>query len=140
MNRPLRLVEDFHRAFKVPIGTRPMTIDADRFQLRMRLFREEMEELVQAWLSQDMVGMADALGDIEVIWAGTVVEFGLQYLMRDIFDEIMRSNMSKLNTDGQPIFRYDGKILKGPLYVPPNLDMILRCYAPRSLYPEKGES
>ena len=59
------------------------------------------------------------------ILCGTIIEHGLQDKIDDVFNEIQRSNMSKLDEDGQPIFREDGKVLKGPNYFKPNISKIL---------------
>ena len=67
-----------------------------------------------------MIEVADALGDMLYILCGTIIEHGMQDLIEDIFEEIQKSNMSKLGTDGNPIYREDGKVLKGPNYFKPN--------------------
>ena len=72
-----------------------------------------------------MSEVADALGDMLYILCGTIIEHGLQDKIEDVFNEIQRSNMSKLDEDGQPIFREDGKVLKGPNYFKPNISKIL---------------
>ena len=73
-----------------------------------------------------MIEVADALGDMLYILCGTIIEHGLQYKIDEIFDEIQRSNMSKLDNNGNPIFREDGKVLKGPNYFRPNIKKILK--------------
>jgi predicted HAD superfamily Cof-like phosphohydrolase len=72
-----------------------------------------------------LVEVADALGDMLYILCGTIIEHGLQYKIEAVFEEIQRSNMSKLAKDGTPIYREDGKVLKGPNYVRPNIKEIL---------------
>ena len=67
------------------------------------------------------VKKADALGDKLYILCGTIIEHNLQDKIEDIFNEIHRSNMSKLDSNGNPVFREDGKIIKGENYFPPNL-------------------
>jgi len=59
------------------------------------------------------------------ILCGTIIEHGLQYKIEEVFEEIQRSNMSKLGEDGEPIYREDGKVLKGPNYFKPNIQSIL---------------
>jgi len=71
------------------------------------------------------VEVADALGDMLYILCGTIIEHGLQDKIEEVFAEIQRSNMSKLGADGQPIYREDGKVMKGPNYSPPDLATIL---------------
>jgi predicted HAD superfamily Cof-like phosphohydrolase len=86
---------------------------------------EENSEYLEAANNGDLVEVADALGDMLYILCGTIIEHGLQDKIEDVFDEIQRSNMSKLGEDGRPIFREDGKVLKGPNYFKPNISKIL---------------
>jgi len=86
---------------------------------------EENSEYLEAANNGDLVEVADALGDMLYILCGTIIEHGLQDKIEDVFNEIQRSNMSKLGEDGQPIFREDGKVLKGPNYFKPNISKIL---------------
>ena len=90
--------------------------------------QEENEEYLEACQNGDMVEIADALGDMLYIWCGTVLKHGMQDIICDIFDEIQRSNMSKLDENNQPIFRDDGKVLKGANYFKPNIKGILEKY------------
>jgi predicted HAD superfamily Cof-like phosphohydrolase len=76
-------------------------------------------------MAGDLVEVADALGDMLYILCGTIIEHGLQDKIEEVFAEIQRSNMSKLGADGQPIYREDGKVMKGPNYSPPDLATIL---------------
>jgi len=93
--------------------------------LRYKLMREENEEYLEAASDNDLVEVADALGDMLYILCGTIIEHGLQYKIEEVFEEIQRSNMSKLGEDGEPIYREDGKVLKGPNYFKPNIQSIL---------------
>tara|TARA_B100001057_G_scaffold228889_1_gene229146 strand:+ start:124 stop:393 length:270 start_codon:yes stop_codon:yes gene_type:complete len=86
---------------------------------------EENEEYLQAAKNNDLVEVADALGDMMYILCGTIIEHGLQHKIEKIFDEIQRSNLSKLGNDGLPIYREDGKVMKGPNYFKPNISKIL---------------
>jgi predicted HAD superfamily Cof-like phosphohydrolase len=72
-----------------------------------------------------MVEVADALGDMLYILCGTILEHGMQEKIEEVFNEIQRSNMSKLGADGRPVYREDGKVLKGPDYFQPNIATIL---------------
>jgi predicted HAD superfamily Cof-like phosphohydrolase len=83
--------------------------------------KEENEEYWDAVNKGDLVEIADALGDMLYILCGTIVSHGLQDKIEQVFDEIQRSNMSKLGPDGKPIYRADGKVLKGPKYFKPDL-------------------
>lgn len=83
---------------------------------------EENKEYLEAANNSDMIEVADALGDMLYILCGTIIEHGMQDLIEDIFEEIQKSNMSKLGNDGNPIYREDGKVLKGPNYFKPNFN------------------
>jgi predicted HAD superfamily Cof-like phosphohydrolase len=87
--------------------------------------REENEEYLEAANNNDLVEVADALGDMLYILCGTIIEHGMQDKIEEVFNEIQRSNMSKLGEDGKPIYREDGKVLKGPNYFKPNIKDIL---------------
>ena len=87
--------------------------------------KEENEEYLEAAKNNDMVEVADALGDMLYILCGTIIEHGMQHKIETVFEEIQRSNMSKLGGDGNPIFREDGKVLKGPNYFKPKIKQIL---------------
>jgi predicted HAD superfamily Cof-like phosphohydrolase len=89
--------------------------------LRFNLLKEENEEYLEACKSGNMVEIADALGDILYITFGTIMRHGLQHKIQEVFDEIQQSNMSKLDENGNPIFREDGKILKSGKYFKPDI-------------------
>ena len=95
-------------------------------ELRFNLMKEENEEYLEAVQNNDIVEVADALGDMLYILCGTILEHGLQHKIEEVFDEIQRSNMSKLGEDGKPIYREDGKVMKGPNYFKPNFSAILK--------------
>ncbi len=119
-------VHEFHTAFGLGINNQPIAhIGEDRNLLRYKLMREENEEYLEAANNGDLVEVADALGDMLYILAGTIIEHGMQHKIAEVFDEIQRSNMSKLGEDGKPIYREDGKVLKGPNYFKPNIQEIL---------------
>jgi len=126
MKNQLEAVKLFHQVFKSPISETPISdIPQDRKNLRYELMKEENEEYQLATLNNDIVEIADALGDMLYILCGTIIEHGLQHKIVEVFDEIQRSNMSKLGEDGQPIFREDGKILKGQNYSKPDIKSVL---------------
>ena len=87
--------------------------------------REENEEYLDAANNRDLVEVADALGDMLYILCGPIIEHGMQHKIEEVFNEIQKSNMSKLGADGKPIFREDGKVLKGPNYFKPDINSIL---------------
>ncbi|MEN8858551.1 MAG: nucleoside triphosphate pyrophosphohydrolase family protein [Flavobacteriaceae bacterium] len=119
-------VHQFHTAFKLGIKNEPTAnIGEKRNLLRFNLMKEENEEYFEAANNNDLVEVADALGDMLYILAGTIIEHGMQYKIEEVFDEIQRSNMSKLGEDNKPIYREDGKVLKGPNYFKPNIKDIL---------------
>ena len=100
-------------------------IDESIIDLRFRLMQEENMEYLEAAKNKDIVEIADALGDILYILCGTILAHGLQHKIVEVFNEIQRSNMSKLDVNGKPVFREDGKILKGPNYFHPKIKEIL---------------
>jgi predicted HAD superfamily Cof-like phosphohydrolase len=120
-------VHEFHSAFKLGIKNEPTAdLGVAKNLLRFNLMKEENEEYLEAANANDLVEVADALGDMLYILAGTIIEHGMQYKIAEVFDEIQRSNMSKLGEDGYPIFREDGKVLKGPNYFKPDIGSILK--------------
>lgn len=121
----LSLVREFHEAFEVPMLSTPGIPHQDRCDLRSSLLQEELEELKQAIANKDIVGVFDALTDIQYVLDGTYLEFGLADLKQAGLLEVHRSNMSKLGENGKPILRSDGKVLKGSNYTPPDLASIL---------------
>ena len=132
MKIQLQAVKDFHEGFQQINGTEPVLISHDEVQLRHRLMAEENDEYIQAALEgvmsadQRLVGIADALGDQLYILCGTILKHGMQNIIEDVFAEIHSSNMSKLDSDGKPLLREDGKILKGPGYFKPNLKQFIK--------------
>jgi predicted HAD superfamily Cof-like phosphohydrolase len=86
---------------------------------------EENEEYLEAANNNDLVEVADALGDMLYILCGTILTHGMQHIIEDVFAEIQDSNMSKLGVDGKPIYREDGKVMKGPNYRRPDLKQFL---------------
>jgi len=122
----IQAVKDFHEAFKIGYRETPKAdLGTEKNMLRYKLMREENEEYLDAANDNDLVEVADALGDMLYILCGTIIEHGLQYKIEEVFEEIQRSNMSKLGVDGQPIYREDGKVLKGPNYFKPSIKEIL---------------
>ena len=95
-------------------------------ELRFKLMEEENLEYLKATKENDLVEIADALGDMLYILCGTIISHGLQNKIEEIFQEIQSSNMSKLGDDGMPIYREDGKVLKGPNYFKPDIRKILK--------------
>lgn len=126
MKKKLDAVKAFHTAFKIGHRESPKAdLGMEKIMLRYKLMREENEEYLDAAKDNDLVEVGDALGDMLYILCGTIIEHGFQHKIEEIFDEIQRSNMSKLGADGEPIYRDDGKVLKGPNYFKPNIGKIL---------------
>ncbi len=119
-------VKEFNEAFKIKYSkNQKADLDESTIELRYRLMQEENNEYLEAARKKDLVEIADALGDKLYILCGTILAHGLQDKIVEVFDEIQRSNMSKLSADGTPVIREDGKILKGPNYFKPNIKSIL---------------
>lgn len=127
MKLELNRVKDWCEATGIKVEKKPSLISEERFRLRFNLMAEENTEYLEACVANNKEQIADALGDMLYILAGTALEHGMQDYMERIFLEIHRSNMSKMDENGKPIFREDGKILKGPKYFKPNLNKILEA-------------
>ncbi|PNQ73368.1 hypothetical protein C1T31_07580 [Hanstruepera neustonica] len=126
MKDKIEAVKAFHTAFKIGHRETPKAdLGLEKNMLRYKLMREENEEYLEAANNNDLVEVADALGDMLYILCGTIIEHGLQHKIEEVFDEIQRSNMSKLGENGEPIYREDGKVLKGPNYFKPHIEEIL---------------
>lgn len=122
MKNKLEAVRQFHEAFRLGVSNEPTAdLGAAKNKLRFELMKEENEEYLEAANNGDLVEVADALGDMLYILCGTILEHGLQHKIEEVFEEIQLSNMSKLGPDGFPVYREDGKVLKGPSYFRPNL-------------------
>ena len=121
MKKQLNAVKDFHDTFGLNYNDSP-TLDLEKkiIELRFNLMKEENEEYIEAARNNDIIEVADALGDMLYILCGTIIEHGMSDIIEDVFDEIQKSNMSKLGSDGEPIYREDGKVMKGPNYFKPN--------------------
>lgn len=126
MKKRIAAVQEFHSVFGLGINHEPTaSLGNAKNILRFELMKEENEEYLKAANSNDLTEVADALGDMLCILCGTIVEHGMQDKIEEVFDEIQKSNMSKLGADGKPIYRADGKVLKGPGFLPPNIKKIL---------------
>ena len=91
--------------------------------LRISLIKEELDELIEAMNKKDLVEVADALTDILYVTYGAGHAFGIN--LDKCFEEVQKSNMSKLDDDGKPIYNEQGKVMKGPKYFKPNLNKFL---------------
>ncbi|GAB3422388.1 pyrophosphohydrolase domain-containing protein [Flindersiella endophytica] len=115
-------VREFHEAFGLGVAAEP-TPRPETWKLRIALLREEFEEYVAAAEAGDLVEVADALADMMYVIYGTAVEYGIP--LDAVLDEVHRSNMSKLGADGRPVYREDGKVMKGPAFRPPDVAGVL---------------
>ena len=124
MERQIKQVTELYNAFNIKHKDKPTMLNFERGKLRFNLMKEENEEYIEAIMTNDLIGVADALGDKLYILCGTIIEHGMQHVIEEVVNEIHRSNMSKLE-EGKPVIRLDGKILKGKWYFKPNLKPIL---------------
>jgi predicted HAD superfamily Cof-like phosphohydrolase len=126
LNAAIENVREFHDAFGIKNAEKPTAqLSKSDILLRYKLMREENEEYLEAAEQGDLVEIADALGDMLYILCGTILSHGLEGKMAEVFEEIQRSNMSKLDKDGNAIYREDGKVMKSDLYSKPDLASIL---------------
>ena len=142
---PEALVRRFHHVYGLPVQTNGASLERESLDMRMSLVAEEFAELVGAVYGQaaraeiessyrravaaddgtrDTVETADALADLIYVIYGMALETGID--LAAVLAEVQRSNMSKLGADGKPVYREDGKVLKGPDYFPPNVEAVLR--------------
>ena len=128
MKNKIEAVKAFHTAFNIGYRSTPKAdLGSDKNKLRFDLMKEENEEYLDAAKKGDLIEIADALGDMLYILCGTILKHGLQHKIADVFQEIQRSNMSKLDKNGKPIYREDGKVLKSDLYFKPDIKGVLEA-------------
>ena len=119
-------VREFHEVFGLEYHETPNANISKRiYELRHRLMQEENDEYLEACEKGDLTQIADALGDKMYILFGSIIAHGLQYKIEEVFHEIHRSNMSKLDEEGKPIYREDGKIMKSSNYFLPDIRKVL---------------
>lgn len=134
----IELVEIMHRAFAHTVQPSPTIPDYRHRLLRLTLLLEELQEfaiasgfkieatIIETGGAPDLIDAADALGDLDVVLCGSFLTWGMP--QQPIAEEIFRSNMSKLDHNGNPLYREDGKFLKGPNYSPPDIAAVLRKF------------
>jgi predicted HAD superfamily Cof-like phosphohydrolase len=135
MKTQISQVQEFQTAFDQLISNEPTIVNKELSLLRFELMKEENDEYLEAVLENDLVEIADALGDQLYILAGTILTHGMQHIIEPVFNEIHRSNMSKLDASGKPIIngmngvldmsRPIGKVIKSKGYSEPNIKQIL---------------
>lgn len=127
MKKRIEAVKKFHKTFGLGINEKPTgNLGKAKNLLRYKLMEEENKEYLEAANNNDLVEVADALGDMLYILCGTIIEHGMQDKIEAVFNEIQQSNMSKLGADGRPIYREDGKVLKGPGYFKPKIGQFFK--------------
>jgi predicted HAD superfamily Cof-like phosphohydrolase len=125
MKDKFKKVAKFNRSFNNELKYSPSLIPLKSGILQHELMKEENDEYLDAIMDNNIIGVADALGDQLYILLGTILKHGMQYVISDVFDEIHRSNMSKIPVEGKAVYREDGKILKPSTYSKPNLKPIV---------------
>jgi predicted HAD superfamily Cof-like phosphohydrolase len=126
MESTINKVKEFHEVFGLEYHEAPtINISNKIIELRHRLMQEENDEYLEAAKARNLTLIADALGDKLYILCGTIIAHGLQHKIVEVFDEIHKSNMSKLDENGKPIYREDGKILKSNKYFLPDIESVL---------------
>jgi predicted HAD superfamily Cof-like phosphohydrolase len=125
MKKQIEQVTEFYRIFKLPIRYLPQLIPNDEFEMRFSLIIEETNELLHAYRNNDLIEFADGLIDTLYVLIGLAVQSGFSDKLEFLFDDVHKSNMTKLDENGLPIFRNDGKILKSNLFKPPNLKTLI---------------
>ncbi|QWY81851.1 MazG-like nucleotide pyrophosphohydrolase [Microbacterium phage Honk] len=118
-------VREFHAACGIHFPATPALLSEDEVDLNFDLIFEELNEYSDAADAGDIVGVADAITDILVVTIRAGLAHGLD--LSPLFDEVHRSNMTKLLPDGTALKRDDGKVLKGPNYEPPALEELVRA-------------
>ena len=129
MKKQIEHVRHFHDSFGIENKPQPTAQLEERvYNLRFNLMKEENEEYLEAAQNGDLVEIADALGDLMYILCGTILSHGLDHIIEEVFEEIQRSNMSKLDANGKPIYREDGKVMKSERYFKTDIKSILKKY------------
>ena len=116
-------VKDFMSIYGQEIKNNAEFPDKKIIELRLKLIQEELNEFKEAIKNRDIIEVADALTDILYVTYGAGHSFGIN--LDKCFDEVQKSNMSKLGKDGKPIYNENGKVMKGPDYFKPDLSKFL---------------
>ncbi len=124
MNTESKVLE-FNKAFGLLVNTVPTLVDEKNANIGKKLMQEELDEYKEALENGDLVEVADAIADMQYILDGLKIKHGIAgSCFRELFDEVHKSNMSKL-VDGKPVYREDGKVMKGKDYFKPDISSIL---------------
>ncbi len=120
-------VQEFHETYGLPVEAEKTTGSTQTKELRINLLQEELDELKEALENNDKIETLDALIDLQYVLDGAFLSFGMQDVKEAAFNEVHRSNMSKLGADGKPIRREgDGKVMKGPNYFKPDMVQFIK--------------
>ena len=125
MIQPIKLLTEFNKAFSVPVNRKPTLISNEEFKLKINLIKEELNEYENACSEEDITEVCDAIVDLAYVMYGMVVQHGLSDVFDDMFEEVHKSNMSKLE-NGRVLTRSDGKIMKGSEYFTPDLNQFIK--------------
>lgn len=125
VNDNLSKTQGFHEIFGLPVLDAPGFPTMERVDLRLKMLDEELTELKSAIGEMNLTKVLDALVDLEYVLHGTTLEFGLHCVQREAYQEVHRANMRKLDPNGHPILREDGKVVKPEGWQPPDLESLL---------------
>lgn len=125
MLKQINQVKEFHEKFGIHVGKNLNDIESFIATLRASLIEEEAKEVNMAIYNEPIENITKELCDLLYVTYGTILAFGLQNKIEECFDEVHRSNMSKLGKDGKPVYRGDGKLLKGNNYSVADIKSIL---------------
>lgn len=125
MKKQLKQLKEFHEAFNLGWGSEPVRIDEKTRNLRVSIMREELNEAIEAMESEKIENIAKEIADVLYVVYGTIGSYGLADKIEDVFDEVHRSNMTKIGPGGKPEYREDGKVLKGKNFKPADVRGIL---------------
>jgi len=120
----LEMVREFNKTYSIPVAKTPQLIEPEEFKLKFNLLKEELDEYSQACEQENLVEVCDAIVDMMYILYGFILSHGISDIVFDMFEEVHKSNMSKLE-GGKVLRRSDGKIMKGSEYFKPNLEQFL---------------
>lgn len=127
MMRTIDMVREFHEAFELheQIADSPIIPSPEVCLMRIQALIEETGELAHALGKGDLKGVLDGLTDLQYFLDGTYIACGMTDLKAPAMREVHRSNMTKLGPDGRPIIDESGRVVKGPNYEPPRLDLLI---------------
>tara|TARA_R100000951_G_C2649288_1_gene183809 strand:- start:2492 stop:2884 length:393 start_codon:yes stop_codon:yes gene_type:complete len=120
----IKSLKQFNSSFGLPISKTPCLVEKDQYKLNYDLLKEELDEYIEACKKEDLVEICDSIVDMFYVLSGFIVKHGIDKQFLDMFFEVHKSNMSKLE-NGKVLKRHDGKVMKGSEYFRPNLKQYL---------------